>query len=213
MASNNPCPETGSARGTQAINIPKKTLTIAPTSRGSGTTRRHARVECAGPGHRCDEVVPTQARRLHQRGQRQQDHQAQVGEGDAEREPVAGESSLPRRMNGHRAGRPAPLSFAGGVDLINYPLVIEVFVLGVLPTSEQLVDGEQLRSGRGQRGSPRAVVLEGGDPLAFFAVQELQACSATARVACLSTFLSTSATGGSARMLTDGTTISNWSSA
>ena len=111
--------------------------------------------------------------------------------------------------------RPVSSLPPGLVDLIEHAAVGEVRLLRLLPAAEDLVDREELHLREAcRRTSPRPSRRAGGSG-ASRRSPGLPASRGTAgrprptaRVPFLSTTLSTTATGGSARMLSDGTTIS-----
>ncbi len=140
---------------------------------------------------------------------------AEVEEREAERQPEAGQTlvALCRQPSSATGSLPRL------VDLVEDAAVGEVRLLGLRPAAEDLVDREQLQPAGTRTGAlasacwrARPVVVLRGDRLALGRVEELEVGLGDARACpCLSTTLSTTATGGSARMLSDGTTISTLS--
>jgi hypothetical protein len=100
-------------------------------------------------------------------------------------------------------------------DLVEQAAVVEVVGLRLLPAAEIAVDREQLHVrearlvlGRDLRVA-RPVIILGDDLLRLGRVEIFEIGLGDRRVPLRSTTLSTTATGGSARIETDGTTMSN----
>jgi hypothetical protein len=103
-----------------------------------------------------------------------------------------------------------------GVNLVKAVAVGKVLLVGLFSAAKGLVNGEELDLGElvgvlgfGFVGHRRAVEVFACNVLAFFAVQVLQVFLRHSACAFLSTFLSTTATVGSAKMLKEGATTPN----
>ena len=189
--------------------------------RGRGDRRPEAqavtRRACAAPRPSPRTRPAEQLRGLQEhRGQRDQDHEPQVEEREAERQAEA-RQTLPRprasvaawRQVGHSAATMSLYRPAGRSGrTCRRPRSASS---APSPSRRKPVDGEQLDLRelrgvlRGHRRVARPVVVPGRDLLPLGRVQVLQVGLAPPpRVLCLFATLSTTATGGSARMLTDG---------
>ena len=113
------------------------------------------------------------------RRQRQEYDEAQIGDGEAERQPEARDNArLPEPSGTLEDGRPCLV--AGPVDLVEHAAVAEVGGLRLLPAAEA-VDAEELDLGEarhvlggGQLGLARTIEVLGGQRLALGRVEELE---------------------------------------
>lgn len=103
------------------------------------------------------------------------------------------------------------------VDLVEHATVIEEFRLSSLPAAEVFVDSDKVQLGKllcvfgRDLFITRAVEIFGSNFLSGRAVQVFEVRFSDLAIALLSAFLSTTATGGSARIDSEGTTMSNLS--
>ena len=160
--------------------------------------------------------------------ERDQHDQREPGQRQAERDPEARDHArltfrpwavarrTSRRVSDARRW-PCEQSCSLAIDLVKHALVGEVLLLCRAPAAEHLVDGEEIHVRElllvlFRRRPDRADGNSAGrDLLAFLAVEEFEIGLGRGARVLPSTTLSTTATGGSARIETDGMTISNLS--